>query len=112
MHSVNVYKRKRSLNVYKTFIKRLQNVPRVFHPLVTPVCNGLFLLHHVCQAYRTVNERMRTKGHNIVPKNKKVDFESSKYEDKLKNDRIEDDSDQEKFLDKLIPLLLMNEVTF
>jgi hypothetical protein len=76
------------------------------------IFKSLFLLHHVCQANRTVNERMRTKGHKIVPKNKKVDFESSKYEDKLKNDRIEDDSDQEKFLDKLIPLLLMNEVTF
>jgi hypothetical protein len=69
------------------------------------IFKSLFLLHHVCQAYRTVNERMR-----IVKK--KVDFESSKYQDNLKNDRIEDDSDQEKFLDKLIPLLLMNEVTF
>jgi hypothetical protein len=74
------------------------------------IFKSLFLLHHVCRAYRTVNERMRVKEHEIVQK--KVDFDSSNYQYKLKNDRIEDDSDQAKFLDKLIPLLLMDEVTF
>jgi hypothetical protein len=74
------------------------------------IFKSLFVLHHVCQAYRTVNERMSINGHKIVQE--KVDFVSSNYEYTLKNDQIEDDSDKEKFLDKLIPLLLMNEVTF
>jgi hypothetical protein len=48
------------------------------------IFKSLFLLHHVCQAYRTVNERMRIKEHKIVKE--KVDFQSSNYDLKLEND--------------------------
>jgi hypothetical protein len=74
------------------------------------IYKSFFVFHHVCKAYRTVNERMRNKGNEIVEEKLSSGF--SVYIKKLEGKVIQDNSDTEDFVDKMIPLLLMNEVTF
>jgi hypothetical protein len=73
----------------------------VWKPMIAFQC--LFLLHHVCEAYRTMNYRLR--GGEKELRAQKIDFDKYLYTKKLNGIPIQDNLDAEGFKTEIIPFI-------
>jgi hypothetical protein len=64
----------------------------------------LFLLHHICEAYRTMNYRLRGGEKELREQN--IGFGDYEYTKKLNGTPIQDNLDAEGFETEIIPFIL------
>jgi hypothetical protein len=72
-----------------------------WEPIIAFQC--LFLLHHICEAYRTMNYRLRGGEKELM--GQKIDFDKFKYAKKLNGIPIQDNLDAEGFETEIIPFI-------
>jgi hypothetical protein len=73
----------------------------VWKPMIAFQC--LFLLHHVCEAYRTMNYRLRAGEKELM--GQKIGFDKFKYTKELNGIPIQDNLDAEGFETEIIPFI-------